>query len=114
TAEPERLEAKPVEVLSVVLEEVGIKKSPKVIFKCRHPDKTGEVIDISSVIYINKDKRVGESGTWFNTDKDGLLNKYSALAALIKKYKVSSARALAGQTLETEMNSAGYLALKAY
>lgn len=112
--ESEKLEAKPVKIISVGLREVdfGDKKSDKVVFSIKHPDKE-ETIEISSVKHeVNNNLK--ETGTWFSTDKEDNIQKGSAIANLLKYWNVSSLEESVGNEVKTIIDSKGYLCFKAY
>lgn len=114
--EVEKLEAKKITVLSVTIE-TQKKKTGEVVgemahFKCKHPDKD-DPIDVSKVQYL-KNKKVTESGLWYGEDKEGNIQKGSALAQVINHYKAKDLESFVGQELETELNESGYLSIKAY
>jgi len=112
--EAEKLEAKPVSIVSTNFRNVqfGNKESEKVVFVVKHPDKE-ETIEISSVKHevINNLK---ESGVWFSTDKEGNIQKGSALAGLLKYWNVLTLEAAVGKEVPTIIDSKGYLCFKAY
>ena len=85
TKEATSLQPAEVQIISVVIEEVGKtdNKSSKVVCAVKHPDKA-ETINISSVAY-RKGNAITNSGTWLNKDEDGLIRKGSALAFLLEK-----------------------------
>jgi len=106
------LTASKVIIESVDIQEVGEKKSKKVVCKVKHPDKE-EPITISSVKYIKGDK-VTESGLWFNQDEDKLIRKGSALAIFMQKIGATKLSNMNNLTVETEQDSKGYLTFRAY
>ena len=113
--EIERLEAKEVEIQGVRIEEV--KKDDKVIGEkviliSKHPDRE-DLLQISTVKYIKGDK-VETSGTWFNTDTEGKIQKGTALASLLTHFNVPTLDELVGKKLPTDFDSHGYLCIKAY
>lgn len=124
TKEAEKLQAKPVEVLSVRIEEpkkkdgseikmkTGDKISDKVILGCKHPDKE-EVIFLSGVRY-EKDNSIKTSALWYNEDEEGLIRKTSALAICMKFFNVTTLMGFTGKTINTTLDERGYLVIKAY
>lgn len=112
--EVEKLEAKPVKIVSVLLRTVqfGTKENEKVVFVVKHPDKE-ETIEISSLKHeVNNNLK--ESGIWYSTDKESNIQKGSALASLLKYWNVSSPNASVGKEVSTMIDSKGYLTFRAY
>ena len=116
TKETVSLEAKPVKILTVSIEEQKTKEGKvvgdKVVCICKHPDKD-EAIAISSVKY-EKNNQIKTSGTWFNLDSDDKIQKGSALSFLMTKLGAVSIKAMEGKEAETVIDEKGYLAMKAY
>ena len=113
--EIERLEAKEVEVMEVKVEPVtkGEKAiGEKVILISKHPDRE-DLLQISTVKFIKGDK-IETSGTWFNTDSEGKIQKGTALASLLTFFNVQTLGELVGKKLPTDFDSGGYLCVKAY
>jgi hypothetical protein len=110
------LEAKSVEVLDVKVEEQqnkeGKRVGDKIIITCKHPDKD-KPINISSVKY-KKNNTIKVSGIWFNKDKDGMIQKGSALAIMMLNLNVKTLSELKGKTINTAIDEKGYLCIKAY
>lgn len=113
TTETEKTTLKParVKIVKVSVETVEKAKSDKVKFEVKHPDKT-ETINISSVAYLDG-REVVVSGTWFNTDKEGKIQKCSALAVLLKKLEAKTLKYAEGKDIDTELDGK-YLCFKAY
>lgn len=112
--EAEKLEAKPVKIVSVGFRTVqfGNKENEKVAFVVKHPDKE-ETIEVSAVKHeVNNNLK--EQGVWFSTDKEGKIQKGSALAHLMKSWGVSQLNETIGKEVPTVMDSKGYLCFKAY
>jgi len=116
TKESVALEATEVEVQSVIVEEqtnkMGKRVGDKVIFECKHPKKD-EPIKISSTKY-EKNGVLKVSGTWFNKDDDGLIQKGSALALTMEKLGAKTINDFKGKSLPTTQDDKGYLCIKAY
>jgi len=113
--EIKKLEAMDIEVQGVKVEEVekdGKKLGEKVVLLSKHPEKD-EILHISTLKYI-KGEKVETSGTWFNTDEDGKIQKGTALASLLEHFDVPSIGELVGKKLPTDFDSGGYLCIKAY
>ena len=113
TTESVKIEAKPVTVLSVRVDTIEKAKAKKAIFTCKHPDMQ-DFIDISATKFIAKDDKISTSGTWYNLDKEGKIQKGSALFALLSHYACLNLKAIEGQTVNTILDDKGYLAIKAY
>lgn len=84
----------------------------KVVLSVNHPDAP-DLVALSSALYL-KNKAVKQSALWYQEDKEGNLAKSSALAEVMKFYKVTSLRGFEGKTITTELDEKGYLAIKAY
>ena len=111
TLDRERVALKPakVKIVGVKIEETA--KAKKVSFIVKHPDKE-EPIKLSSVSYI-MEKEVVTSGTWFNLDKEGKLQRDSATAILLRKIGALTIEDAVGKDCETELEGK-YLCFKAY
>jgi hypothetical protein len=111
-----------IKVVSGGVEEVGAKKTPKLILKCKHPDKN-ETISISAVaVGISKGKPE-VSGLWmfYKKDDKGINTKEldsprkgSPIALLMQTANVTSISQLTGKEIDTVDGGDGYLAFKAY
>jgi hypothetical protein len=112
TKEFAKLHPVPVIVIGIVIRESTNKHAKYVVLICQHPE-SAESLDISQVIYL-KDRVVKESGLWLNKDLDGNIQKGSPLAVLMDKYEVSSLKQLEGKKIPTELNTKGFICLKAY
>jgi len=113
TIEPElqTLAPKKVKIVSSEIIEVGEKKNRKVVCLVKHPDKE-EQIKISAVSYI-KNKKVTETGLWFNLDKDDNIQKGSALATFLSFVGAKKITELAEKEVDTELEG-NFLSFKAY
>ena len=100
-----------VEIVKVEIIEVGSKKSKKINCIVKHPDKT-ETISISAVSYI-KGKEIINSGLWFNTDKDGNIQKNSSLAVFLNHLGAKNVLELTNKSCLTDLEGK-YLCFKAY
>lgn len=107
-----KLTPKVVKIVSMKLETIGEKKSTKVIFSVKHPDKL-ELINISSVKY-EVPGSLKHSGTWVNLDEDNKIRKGSALSILLDFMNIKTLRELEGKDINTAEDKSGYLCLKAY
>lgn len=101
----------------------GVKLDPKtikgreteiVVLMCKHPDRE-ETIEISKIKLV-KGNTVKTSGLWWNEDKEGLIQKGSAIAELLNFCSVESPGQLEGKELDTttESETSNYLVIKAY
>lgn len=112
TLEPEKTFLKPTKVKIVGIRLETVKdKARKVVFVSQHPDKE-EPINISSVSLL-VDRSIKVLGTWFNLDKEGKLQKGSALVVLLNKLGVQTIEQAISKELETELDG-NYLCFKAY
>jgi len=84
----------------------------KLVLICKHPDKE-ETIKISEMKFVSGES-IKTSTIWINVDTDGNIQKGSTLAVLLEKAGVLTAANLVGQTLNTELDSKKFLAIKAY
>ena len=115
TLEPEsKLNPAVVKVVEVSTEEVnyGDKKWDAVIFTVKHPDKP-ETIQLKKMKY-EKDNKIKVVGTSLAFDKEGKINKTSAMAYLLNFYKASNPLEMKGKELQTSLDEKGYLCIKAY
>ena len=112
--EPEgkRLEPKKVKIVKVEIVEVGEKKNRKVNCSVLHPDYSEGMITISSVSYL-RDKKIVNTGLWFNLDKEENIQKGSALAVFLTKTNSKSLKELEGKEVDTDLEG-NYLCFKAY
>lgn len=109
--EPERTTLKPAQVKIVDVRIEDTPKAKKVVFEVKHPDKD-RTIKISSVARI-VDKSLKVTGTWLNLDKEGNLQKGSALVDLLKRLGVNTIEESKGKEIFTELDG-DYLCFKAY
>ena len=77
----------------------------------KHPDRE-EPILISAVAYLF-DRAIKVSGTWFNLDKDGQLQKGSANVVLLQRIGAATLEESIGKEVDTELDG-NYLCFKAY
>ena len=117
TKEPVTLKPGKVLIRDVVLErDIKNKKGEivgdKVGFYCKHPDKE-EVVIISGIKHEVAGK-LKAAGAWLSKDEDGLLQKRSALASLLRKYEVTTPKEMNDKEVETVEDDKGYLCIKAY
>lgn len=113
TLDPEKkevLEPKKVKIVEVSLRDTAKGK----ILSCvsKHPDRE-EPIKISSVSYL-KDKQVVTSGLWHTLDKEGKIQKGSAIAVFLNKLGAKTPAELVGKESETELDDKQWLCFKAY
>ena len=111
--DPEKKEVltpKEVKIVNVKLRDT--KKGKIIECEVKHPDKE-EPIHISSLSYI-RDKQIVFGGLWFTLDKEGNIQKGSALATFMKRLEVSKPSELIGKEVETELDDKQWLCFKAY
>lgn len=111
TLEPEMVKLKPAKVKIVNINVEDTKKAKKVVFEVKHPDRE-ETIKISSVAYLIE-RSVKVSGTWLNLDKEGKLQKGSALVVFLTKISSNTLEEAKGKEVDTELDG-NYLCFKAY
>ncbi len=114
--EIETLKAVPVTVGGVTVNDVTNRVDKlvgkKVTFICKHPDRE-DTLNLSKVVYI-KGKQVAYSGTWYNEDDEGKIQKGSALAITMNFYNVKALKEFIGKELKTDFDEQKYLCIKAY
>lgn len=108
----ESLKPAKVSIRVVEIQELGVKKSKKVVCFCKHPSKE-ENINISSIKYENKGK-LEVSGLWVNKDSKGLIRKGSALATFLQVMGCQRVIELEKKDAETTTDEKGYLCFKGY
>lgn len=109
-----QLEAKKVKVVDLEERKVkfGEKESLKLVLKVVHPDGAVEM-EIGKVTYL-KQKKIKEGGLWLSKDKDGKIPFNSAVAHLMRYYKISKVNELIGKEIETASDDNGFIIAKAY
>jgi len=117
TKEPQKLAAG-----SVKIEEVTIapakegSKAKLVTFHCKHPDRE-EQIKISNIM-VKKTQgnniNIKRDALWYNTDEDGNIRKTSNLAEVMRFYKKLTLKEFENSFVSTEVDTNGFLAIKAY
>lgn len=110
-SENKSLEPKRVKIVDTEIVAVGEKKSLKVNCKVAHPDHDS-VITLSSVAYL-RDKKVITTGLWFNLDKEGKIQKGSALALFLNSLGAKTLKEIIGLDVDTDLEGK-YLCFKAY
>lgn len=111
TVENEQASLKPAKVKIVNVTVEPTKKSKKVVFEVKHPDKEA-TIHISSAAYF-VGRTIEVSGTWFNLDKQSNLQKGSAVAVLLQRIGATTLQEAIGKEVDTELEGK-YLCFKAY
>ena len=106
------LQPKDVTIFNVEIQEVGEKKSKKLVCTAKHPDKE-EMIQISSLKYETKGK-LEVSGLWVNKDSKGLIRKGCALAVFLQKNSCNVIEELVNKKVPTMLDEKGYLCFKGY
>lgn len=110
-----QIEAKTVVIESYELIDVTFedkKTAKKLVLKVRHPDMK-ELIDISGAKYQFRDK-LKSTGLWLKKDNDGKIPYNSAVAILLRKLGKNTIKEIKGDQVDTVLDSAGYLLVKAY
>lgn len=107
---------------SVVVKEVTIappkegSKAKIVTLHCQHLDKE-ELIKLNN-LKIKKvqgnNETISKDGIWYREDKDGNVDKRCNTAELMRFYKKDSLKQFENSSVITELDSSGYLAIKAY
>ena len=112
-----KLKATKLKIVGGRVEEVGAKKTPKLILMCKHPDKE-EPIEISAVKYENKSGKLEVAGLWMYKNKETKQleapRKGSQVAALMTIANVTSLDQLTGKEVDSLLGDDGYLCIKAY
>jgi len=111
-SEKTKLEPKKVKIVSWKVKPIEKAHADKVEFVVKHPDRDEE-ITISSVAYLDG-KSVITSGTWLNLDKQGKIQKGSALAIFLQKVGFNNLDEAVEKETETELDDKGYLCFRAY
>lgn len=116
TKESVKLTAGSAVVQSVAVEQVKKKTGElvgeKVVLSISHPDAE-DLVALSSAMYL-KNKAVKQSALWYQEDSEGLIPKSSALAEVMRFYKVDTLNKFTGKVITTEIDDKGYLTIKAY
>jgi hypothetical protein len=113
TEEAVTLKPATVRIRAVRFEEVGEKKSKKLVITCIHPDRKEDPIEISSVKYEFKGK-LDTAGLWKNLDSTGMIRKGSALSVLMDKCGCKTVAEFIDKEVPTVQDEKGYLVFKAY
>ena len=118
TAEPKassKLEAKDVVVTGIAIKQVkGTAGKPdweSVTITVKHPDKDTDIL--ISKVKVERDGNLKIVSLSLDKDQDGKIAKWSSLALVLKHYNCSLA-GLKGKTVQTALDTNGYLAIKAY
>jgi len=110
------IEAAPVKVVDYVIEDVqkdGKNIGKKLTLHVEHPKVNDRKIEISSVKYL-KNKEINSSGMWVKADDDGHLAYQTALAYMLRFFKLDTISDVKGKEMPTEVDDKGYLTIKAY
>jgi hypothetical protein len=98
--------------------EVESGKGSKLVVRGMLSDMKGEEIgeyNISSVKIVSpKTKQITQVGLWCNSDKEGKLPYNSAVAVMLRFYKLTSISQLEGKELEIGVDEKGFYCFKAY
>jgi len=113
--EPEPLTTEDVVVIDVMAGEQKNKQNvvvgDKITLICEHP-KAKKYLEISKVQYV-KNKKIKEAGMWYQLDDEGFIPFTSALANLLRFYKVATPEEIKGKVLHTTKDDEGFLVIKA-
>lgn len=121
TKEQPRLSAgsvivKLVEVLLKEPKDTKKKKFRIVEISILHPEKE-ELIKLSNM-KIKKvqgnNETIMKDGIWYREDVDGNIDKNCNASQLLKFYQKKTLKELEGSSITTELDNAGYLAIKVY
>ena len=85
-------------------------------FYCKHPDRE-EQIQLSNMMVLKvqgNNKTISRDGIWYREDEDGNVDKNCNAALVMKHYHKSSLKQFEGSPIDTELDTAGYLAIKSY
>jgi len=107
---------KSVEVLQKEPKDAKKKKFKIVEVGILHPDKE-EIIKLSN-LKIKKvqgnNETITRDGIWYREDADGNIDKNCNASQLIRFYNKKTLNELVGISITTELDNAGYLAIKSY
>lgn len=98
--------------VETVKKKTGEPVGDKVVLSIMHPDSE-DLVGLSSATYL-KDKAVKQSALWYQEDVEGNIPKSSALAEVMRFYKVQTLRQFENKSVETQLDDKGYLTIKAY
>jgi len=102
--------------IAVLSKGEGKKKFRITEFEVLHPSKE-ETIKISNM-KVKKvqgnNETITKDGIWYREDADGVIDKSCNTAALMRAYDVQTLRQFENMSLTTDLDSAGYLCIKAY
>jgi len=111
TEEISSLKPVKVKIEDVRIDEIGSKKSKKLVCICKHPQKEG--LEISSA-KLEVNGKLEVYGLWINRDSGGFIRKNSALAIFLKHLECNKISEIIGKEIHTTHNNKGYLVFKAY
>lgn len=107
---------------SVIVKEVTItppkegSKAKIVTLHCQHPDKE-ELVKLNN-IKVKKiqgaNETISKDGIWYREDKDGNVDKRCNASELMRFYQKKTLKEFVNSSISTELDAAGYLAIKAY
>ena len=118
TEEPIKLTAGSVIVKTVLVAQKGEgKKKFKITeLEVKHPDKDENIkltnMKIKKVQGNNE--TISKDGIWYREDSQGQIDKTCNTAILLKHYGKTTLRQLENTSITTELDSNGYLCVKAY
>jgi len=97
----------------VKVEMKPINNMKKIVCSVKHPNRE-EPIAISRVKYLGKGEKLATVGIWYKEDKEGNIQKGTALADFLIFNGVENVKQLEGKEIETIAEDTGYLCFKAY
>jgi len=109
--EPEILKPAKVKIVKVELKDIN--KMKKLVCTCKHPDRE-ETIEISRVKYLGKGEKLSTVGLWYREDKDGNIQKGTALVEFLIFNAVETIKQLEDKEIDTIAEDTGYLCFKSY
>jgi hypothetical protein len=105
-----------VKTVEVVEKSKGTKKFKIVELNVLHPERE-ELVKLSN-LKIKKvqgnNETITKDGIWYREDDDGNISKNCNTAELLRFYNKQSLKQLENTSITTELDSAGYLCVKAY
>ena len=116
--EPAKLTAGSVIVKTVIVVQKGEGKKKFRIteLEVKHPDKEENIklTNLKLKKVQGNNETISKDGIWYREDSKGAIDKTCNTALLLKHYGKSSLRQLENTSITTELDSNGYLCVKAY
>lgn len=119
TKEQPKLTAGSVIVDNVTIKEMPTKKGGKVKIvnlHCKHPD-SDTLLALSSLkikVVQGNNETISKDGIWYREDSDGNIDKKCNAAVLMNFYNKTTLSGFNGSPVNTELDTSGYLVVKAY